>query len=231
MVQVQPCFVVNHSCSPEAGCSLLTDSTFTHSLYIEGVISTRNRNSFSHKNPTQFKGIVMTKITVRLLLLSKSRFWGSNIMHLSLGNIAETSSLGNSFWGTQLQTALLYLLPILLLLYKNSQQTNTSAKKPLLKEHFETMPQGFSNPVDVMWIVPWCLRGTTCCENAPGQTEVTAEVHGLVLHIYLADMLVCQSCHDFWKSVYYSLWKCVCLSSGPMCWSRFQSHQRSHNSH
>lgn len=168
----------------------------------------------------------MTKITVRLLLPSESRFWGSNTMHLSLGNVAEAPALGNFL--THTITTLLYLPCSFSTKTPNKQ---TSAKKPLLKQHFEIMPQGFSKPVDLMWIVPWCLRGTTCCEDAPGQTEVTAEVHSLVLHIYLADMFICQSCHDFWKSVYYSLWKCICLSSGPACWSKFQSHQRSHNPH
>lgn len=45
----------------------------------------------------------------------------------------------------------------------------TSAKKPLLKEHFETMPQGFSNPDDVMWILPWCLRGPRAVKMPQGR--------------------------------------------------------------
>lgn len=170
----------------------------------------------------------MTTTTVRFLLLSKSRFWGSNIMDLSLGSVAEASSLGNFLMHTNCP---LYIYHHYCSFSTKIPNNQISAKTPVLKQHFETMPQGFSNPVDLMWMVPWCLRGTMCCENAPGQTEVTAEVHSLVLRIYLTDVFVCQSCRDSWKSVYYSLWKCICLSSGPTCWSRFQSHQRSHNSY
>lgn len=147
--------MVNHSYSDEAGCSLLTDKVVLVYTWNISAICTRNRKSTSlYKRPTQFKGIIMTKTTVSWLSLSKSVFWGDNIMSLSLGCVAKASTSGNPFCHARLQTTLSYLPPLLLLLSKNPQQPNLGKERPcpdsILKERLK---------VSLPLLILWCCSG------------------------------------------------------------------------
>lgn len=79
----------------------------------------------------------MAKITVRLLLLPKSRFWGSNIIHhLPLGSIAEASAL-ETLMHTITNCPLLftiYIAPSLQKFPTNKPQQRSHCSKSILKQ-------------------------------------------------------------------------------------------------
>jgi len=92
-------------------------------------------------------------------------------MYLSLGNVPKASTLGDPFCRTQLHTTLLYLPSLLLILSEKPQRPTCRQRWPLLRQQFETVPEGFTTSVDLTWMLPQCW--SVLRKSAPGQSEVT----------------------------------------------------------
>lgn len=87
-----------------------------------------------------------------------------NIMSLSLGKVAKASTLGNPFYHTQLQTAILHLQPLLLIFSKNPWQLTPQQKACPWRFHcpcWSYMEDALTSEGDS---VP--------CKSAPGESKV-----------------------------------------------------------